>query len=139
MFTGVFLCFEAFWSYLSLARSTAPQNKKRIHMGAQEPGPGLKLAAGPGPWPMGQGPGPWPMGARRQFWARAWLLAPIRIHFMYSYVFMCIHMYPHVYVNIYIYIYIYMYPYRNILYPYCIQMDVHMDSPILICFCFVWN
>ena len=39
---------------------------KWIHMGAQQPGPGPKLAAGPGP-------GPWARAwARRQFWALAW-------------------------------------------------------------------
>ena len=83
-----------------------------IHMGAQEPGCGTKLAAGPwgggggpgshGPWPCPGSLGPWPCpwalalalsmgpGPRRQFCATAWLLGP---HMYPFYVSMCVHMY----------------------------------------------
>ena len=72
--------------------------------GAQEPGCGTKLRAGPwarGPWALGQAPmalapvhGPWPWarvpGPRAQFCATAWLLGP---HMYPFYVSMCVHMY----------------------------------------------
>ena len=58
---------------------------KWIHMGAQEPGPGPKLAAGP----MGQGLGPLAPWARdpgptASFGPGPGSWAPIFIHFMYS-------------------------------------------------------
>ena len=108
-----------------------------IHMGAQEPGSSPKLAAGPGPWARVRAPGPW--GPASSFGPGPGSWAPICIHSMYSYVPMCIHMYPHIYKYIYTYVYINIYPYTYILYPYCFQMDVHMDSPIFIWYCFVWN
>ena len=47
------------------------------------------------PWPKPKttgSQGPWPICARRQFWARAWLLGP----YMYPYVCICVHMCPYV-------------------------------------------
>ena len=60
---------------------------KWIHMGAQEPGTGQKLAAGPGSLAH---------GACRQFWVRAWLLGP---HMYPFYVFICVHVYPYVFIS----------------------------------------
>ena len=65
-----------------------------IHMGAQEPGPGQKLAAGSqGPWPRAHGT--LPDGPAASFGPGPGSWAPICIHIMYPYVSTCIHTYPY--------------------------------------------
>ena len=117
-------------------------------MGAQEPGCGTKLAAGPwahgqgqgqgpwtgpgpkGPW-TGPGPmGPWPTpptpGPRRQFCATAWLLGP---HMYPFYVSMCVHMY----IDVSICMLMYAFDERSVL----ISKDLH-DLCEISCF-FFWK
>ena len=95
------------------------------HMGAQEPGPGPKLAAGPngpgslGPWPWARVP--WDPAASFAPGPGSW--APMCIHIVYPYVSTYAHMYPYVSICIE-------------LYSLCIEILIKIESNLLKPFCF---